>query len=140
MKARNFLEQIEKMDRLIDNKLIEKDQWYAVATGITARMQEDKVQATSSPNRMEDAVLKMIECENEINRQIDAFIDKKRHVISVIEQLDTLEYDILHKRYVQYISLEDIADIAGKSASWARENHNSALKDVQRILDESEVL
>ena len=35
MKAKVFLGQLEKLDKIIENKLIEREQWKAVALGVT---------------------------------------------------------------------------------------------------------
>ena len=37
MKAKEYLQQVEKLNIMIDNKLIELEQWKAMAVGITGR-------------------------------------------------------------------------------------------------------
>lgn len=43
MKAKEFLRQIQKTDRMIENKMIEKEQWKSVALGTTAHIQTAKI-------------------------------------------------------------------------------------------------
>ena len=62
-------------------------------------------------------------------------IDKKKDVISVIEHLNATEYDILHKVYVQYFTLDEVAEMYEKTYSWATTVHGRALRNVQKILD-----
>jgi hypothetical protein len=76
--------------------------------------------------------------EAEINAAIDRLADTKKDVISVIEQLNVNEYDLLHKVYVQYLTLEEFADMNEKTYRWAASVHGRALQNVQRILDERE--
>ena len=135
MKAQDFLRQLKKLDCLITNKLIEKEQWQAMATGISARVGGERVQSSGSQQKMADAVGRYIDLEKEIDRTVDALIDTKKDVISVIEQLSPIEYDLLHKRYVQYMDLLDIADMYDKSISWVTTMHGRGLKHVQDILD-----
>ncbi len=138
MKAKCFLRQIEKLDRMIKNKVVEQEQWRSIAMGTTAPMGGERVQSSGSKQKMADAVERFVEIEKEINKSIDILVDTKNDVISVIEQLKTIEYDILHKLYVQYMSLYDVADIYDKSYSWVTTIHGRALKNVQRILDQRE--
>lgn len=135
MDAKQFLKQLEKLDLMIGNKLAEKQQWKAIATGTTASIGGERVQSSCSQQKMADAVSRYVDIEREIDEQIDKLIDAKQDVISVIEQLKPIEYDLLHKIYVQYIKLYEVPDIYGKTYSWATTVHGRALKNVQAILD-----
>lgn len=135
-KAQIYLEQPEKLDLRIKNKLIEKQQWRDIALGITASMDGERVQSSGAKSKMADAVGKCVDCEAEIDSLVDILIDTKKEVIQTIEQLDSpIEYDLLHRRYIQYQSLQDIADHFGKDYGWATTTHGRALKSVQAILD-----
>ena len=136
MTAKEYLQQLEKLDTIIQNKLIEKDQWNEVALGITARMDGERVQSSGAKSKMAEAVEKCVDIEAEIDSLIDALISTKKDVIHTIEQVENpTEYNILHKRYVQYLQLQDIADDYGKDYGWATTTHGRALKSVQEILD-----
>lgn len=136
MKAKDYLKQLQKLDRLIENKLAEKEQWRAIATSTTQQLTPDKVQSTSNPHKMADAIHKIIEIEAEIDACVDRLVDTKKDVISTIERLNPTEYDLLHKVYVQYFTFDEVADKKGKSYSWVTTVHGRALKNVQRIIDE----
>ena len=135
MTAKDFLKQLTKLDMMIENKQIEKEQWKAIALNVTAKYEGERVQASSSQQKMADAIEKYIEIETEINACIDELIEVKKDVISVIEQLNPSEYDLLHKVYVQHITLEDASVLCDKTYSWATTIHGRALKEVQKILD-----
>ena len=136
MKAKDYLKQLQKLDRLIENKLAEKEQWRAIATSTTQQLTHDKVQSTSNPHKMADAIHKIIEIEAEIDACVDRLVDTKRDVISTIERLNPTEYDLLHKVYVQYFTFDEVADKKGKSYSWVTTVHGKALKNVQRMIGE----
>jgi hypothetical protein len=146
MKAKDFLCQVEKLDNIIKNKLIEIDQWKAIAMNVTSGgntvlingvpHQADKVQSSGNPQKMADAVNMYVDIEAEINRCIDKLVDIKKDVTSVIEMLNTEQYDLLHKVYIQHLPLPDAAEACGKSYSWATTIHGRALKNVQKIIDE----
>lgn len=136
MTAKEYLQQVEKLDLLIQNKLAEKQQWLEVALGITAHLGGERVQTSGSKSKMAEAVEKCIDVEREISALIDRMIDTKDEIISVIEGVENpTEYDVLHKRYIQKMSLQQIADRYGKEYSWATTTHGRALKSVQDILD-----
>ena len=135
--AKEYLLQVKKLDLLIKNKLIEKQQWKDIALGITANMDGERVQSSGTKSKMADALVKCIDIETEINSLIDKLIDTKKEVIAVIERLSSpLQYDVLHMHYIQFITLQEIADKYGMSYDWAKQAHKRALKNVQRIRDE----
>ena len=146
MKAtRAFLNQLEKLDKIIENKLIEKEQWKSIAFGLSAggdsvkikgewHMME-KVQSAGNPQKMADAIARYVDIEKEIDQTIDRLIDIKKDVTNVIEQLNPTEYDLLHKVYVQHITLYEVSVLLDKSYSWVTTVHGRALKNVKRILD-----
>ena len=136
--AQIYLEQPERLDIQIKNKLIEKQQWHDIALGITANMEGERVQSTGGKNKMADAIDKCVDMEAEIDRLVDELIDTKKDVIQTIERLDSpTEYNVLHMRYIQYLSLQDIADHYNRDYGWATTTHGRALKSVQVILEET---
>ena len=138
MNAKEFLLQIKKLDKLIENKLVEIQQWKDIAANSTTNMTGEKVDSTPNPRRTEDAICKYIDLEAEARNDFDRFIKAKNDVISVIEQLNATEYDFLHKVYVQDFTLQDVADRYDMSYNWATTTHGRALKHVQIILNRRE--
>lgn len=138
--AKNFLLQVERLDVRITNKLIEKQQWRDVALGITASIGGERVQSSSSQQKMADAINKCVDMESEIDNLIDELINTKKKVIETIEKLySPTEYRILHLRYIQHISLTDIAERLNREYTWVTTTHGRALKNVQNILEREKV-
>lgn len=136
MNAKDYLQQPKKLDMMILNKLAEQRQWRDIALGITANMEGERVQSSGAKTKMADAVEKCVDMEAEIDSLVDTLIDVKKDVIQTIEKLDSpVEYDVLHRRYIQYISLQDIADHYHYDYGWATTVHGRALKSLQAILD-----
>ena len=136
-KAQLYLERVEMIDSIIKNKLIEKQQWMDIALGITANMGGERVQSSGSQSKMADAIGKCVDMEAEIDGLVDKLIDTKKEVIQTIEQLDSPTlYNILHLRYIQFKSLQQIADDYDRDYGWVTTNHGRAIADVQKILDE----
>ena len=134
--AQEFLERVEKIDTLVENKLIEQRQWKDLALSITATMGGERVQSSSkSTSKMEDAVVKCIMIEDEIAAAVESLIAEKKKVVRTIEELNSpTEYRILHMRYIQYIRLADIAEKLNKEYTWVTTVHGRAVKHIQNIL------
>ena len=136
MDAKYFLNQVKKLDLQITNKLIEKQQWHDIALGITANMDGERVQSSGAKSKMADAIDKCIDMEVEIDSLVERLIDIKKDVVSTIERLDSpTEYDLLHKRYIQFMSLQEIADHYGRDYTTITTAHGRALKNVQALLE-----
>ena len=134
--AQMFLSRVKMIDALVEHKLIEQRQWKDLALSITANMGGEKVKSSSTTtSKMEDAVIKCIMIEEEIAAAVERLIAEKKAVVGLIEKLDSpTEYRILHMRYIQYISLADIATKMKKEYTWVTTVHGRAVKHVQDLL------
>lgn len=132
--AQVYLEQVEKLDAKIKNKLIEKQQWKDIALGITANMDGERVQSSGGKNKMARAVDRCVDIEAEIDSLIEELIGAKKEVIQTIEQLySPTEYNVLHMRYIQYKTLQEIADHYGRDYDWAKVTCKRACNHIQAI-------
>ena len=134
MDAVAFLSQVKKNEAVIKNKLIEREQWMAMAMSITANYEGERVQAAGNLQKMSDAIAKCVDMQKEIDILIEQFVKVKKEVLSVIEQLDPDEYDVLHMRYIQHLTNNEVAVIRGHGASWASTMHTKGCNSVQKIL------
>lgn len=151
MNAREFLELPKMIDRRIENKKTEMEMWITIAESTTAHSEGDRVQSSGSQQKMADAINIFIDLEREVAEEMIQLAEIKRDVIQVIQQLKVNEYDVLHKMYIgvmvkiktpggiknviEYQTLDQVADMYGKSRSWAKDNHRSGLVKVQKYLD-----
>ena len=137
-KAQIYLEQVDKLNAMIENKIAEVAQWRGIALGITSHSEGERVQSSGSNQKMSDAVDRAIDLQSEINGMVDRLIDLKQEIILTIELLNATEYDVLHKRYIQGMQFDEIGAAKGKSKSWATTVHGRALQNLNLILDERE--
>lgn len=135
MEVRSYLEQLDKQDRLIENKLLEKQRWKEIAMSITVSTEGEKVQSSGSQQKMENAIINYIDLEREIDMDIIRCAKEKQKIINTLELLPAIEYDVLHMIYVQHKTFDDIADKYTKSYSWSTTIHGRALQHLQEILD-----
>ena len=125
------------IDALVENKLIEQRQWKDLALSITANMGGERVQSSSTTtSKMEDAVINCIMIEEEIAAAVEKLISEKKNAVRIMEALHSpTEYRILHMRYIQYISLADIAERLNREYTWVTTVHGRAVKHVQNLLN-----
>lgn len=132
MVAREYLQEIERLKKIIANKELEKQNWIELASGISVNMDRERVQASSDCHSMERQVVEAVQ----IDECIKALKAEIRERIETIEKLDASDYDFLHKVYVQGKSLKEVRNEMKKSYSWAKTKHSRAIKNLQKILDE----
>lgn len=155
MNAEAFLEQIMKLDRMIENKQNERERWLMLAYNTTAGAAPEtgvRVQTSGNKQLMADAINSSVDIEREISATIGKLYEARKQIIGVIEQLPVDEYDVLHKLYVgevstdkqgrkrfSYMSIQEAADALGKSYSWASGKKGSGLQRVKKIIDEQQI-
>lgn len=108
--AQEYLLQVQKLDSSIDSRLEQVAHLKAMTTKITTTLKQDVVSGSGNQDKIGDAIAKIIDLENEINRDIDTYVDKKREICRVIESVkDPDQMVVLQKRYLLYEPWEQIA-------------------------------
>ena len=77
-----------------------------------------------------------IRLESELKAEIADLIRSRQEMIAAIERLPEAEYYVLYGVYVQRLTLQEVADNAEKSYSWAAQRKAKALKMVQKMIEE----
>ena len=132
MRAKEFLEQIEMLDKLIENRQADAQRWRDIANNTTVNMSGERVQSSGSHDTIANAICTYLDIERE---EIDGLLTKRKDIIGVIEKLPPIHYDLLHKVYVQHFTLKEVASMYDMSYNWATTTHGKALKEVQIIIN-----
>ncbi len=133
MKAKWFLMKIEEIDAKIEGRSYEIMQLKMIASGRTAQWGSERVQSSGSQQKMADAVAKYIDYEND--HEMKELLLLKQYIINTIKKLPTKYYKMLHRIYVQGMTIRDIYLMERMSRTWGDRLHNEALKELQKILD-----
>lgn len=134
MDTKQYLSQIERLDKMIQNKLSEIYQLKTMACSITVSNENDRVQTSSDNDRLGSVVSKIVDLEKETNKLVDSFIDKRSHIISQIDELDNIDYyHVLSMRYVARNTFEEIASKTNWSIRKVFSIHGEALKEFERL-------
>lgn len=136
MNPKEYLSQVRKYDRLINNKLETIASLRSLVTSVTIELKSDVVQSSGTKDKMASAVERIIDLEREIDRDIDQLVNLKREVMSVIDKIgDPVLIDILYKRYFRYEKWEEIAIEMNYSYRQVTRLHGQALQDVRKIIE-----
>lgn len=134
MKAKEYLQQLQRLDIMINQKIKELGDLRLMSQS-AGGIDYSKERVQSSPSG--DApfvkpVLRMIELEQEINAEIDRFVDEKHEIINQIQALQNPKHiDILYKHYVEFKRLEIVAVEMNFTYQYIVELHGTALKEFQ---------
>lgn len=133
MKVKEYLRKVELMDAKINQKQSQLDELREKVRAIGGMdYTKDRVQTSHKNNAQEGLILKCIEMEEEINKNIDDYIDFKNAIIKEINTLSDVRYiKILFKRYIEYKSLYRIAQEMEYSYDHIRRLHGHALENLK---------
>lgn len=133
METKEYLQQIGRYDRLINNKLVELAQYRSMACSVSAVKNDEKVQSSPSHDTMDKIVSKIEQMENEIDMLVDRYIDNKRIIISQIDSMsDEMTYQILFSRYVEQKTFEKMAIEMNYCYKQIIRRHGKALQEFEQ--------
>ena len=135
MSAKEYLKDLKRLDTMINQKIKELDDLKALREGVGGLdYSKDRVQTSMLGDAsFVNSTLRIIELEQEINNEIDKFVDKKHTIINQIHTLnDSKHIEILHKRYVEFKSFELIAVEMSYAYDYVRRLHGIALQNFKR--------
>lgn len=135
MKAKEYLQQLQRLDAVINQKIKELEGLRLTLSSVgSIDYAKDRVQTGSSSDApFVRTIEKIADLEAEIDREIDSFVDKKHQIINEIQGLsNAIHIQILFKRYVEFKRLEVISVEMNYTYAYTRELHGYALQDFER--------
>ncbi len=135
MTSKEYLLQARFLDASIRTKVEQIEALNDLATSCTAVISDMPRNPNRGGSRMADAVMKIIDLQEEIKNDMIELVNLKREIMDVIKAVSSLELrTILEKRYLSFISWERIAVELGYSIQHTYRLHDAALKEVEEIL------
>lgn len=128
-----WLERVAKLNRLIDAKLVEREQLLALARRMTPDMDGMPHGKGTVSDPVGNIAVKLVELAHDIDRQIDEYVDHKTQVSKALEKLPDPHYTVFHMHYIQFISWSKICSTMNYSRQqlWRiRKKSLQILKDV----------
>lgn len=130
-----WLEQVKKLDELIEAKQAEKDQLWALITRTTSNNDgmPHAVGGVSDP--IGNITPKLLALKDELDGLIDQYIQHKETVLKTLQQLPPKEYGALHRHYIRYMKWEDVAEDMNKSYMTVMRWRKKGLKSLEMLLN-----
>lgn len=133
MTTKEYLGQISRLNRMINNKLTEIAQLKDMVVSISAPQSGERVQTTQNFDKIGTKYAKIDEMERKIDGMVDELVDKKE---KIIQQIDSMEdentYNILFARYIEKKTFEMIATEMKYSWRQVVRLHGTALKQFEK--------
>ena len=134
MTTKEYLNQIERMDKMITNKLSEIYQLKIMACSITVSGDSERVQTSGNQDKLGSTIAKIVDLERETDELVDSLVDKRKEILSQIDNMKNIDhYDVLHKHYVERRTFQDIADSENWSIRQVFNIHGRALQEFEKM-------
>nr|WP_236887311.1 hypothetical protein [Dehalococcoides mccartyi] len=89
---------------------------------------------TRNIHRMEDVIVKMMDLESEINTDLNALVDLKHEIVTIIKCVEAPDLQtILELRYLCFKTWEEISVELHLDIRWVHRLHNRGLNEVDAI-------
>ena len=139
MTAKEYLSQAFWLDAGIDSKLDQLERLNALATRTTTAFSKTPHACRPNPGNHEDIIIKIIDLEDKIKVEMDRLIELKAEIVRTIDKVSSAEQRaILEKRYLCFLSWEEVAAETNYSIQHVFRLHGYALKEIDAIIkDES---
>lgn len=129
MTTKDYLNQISRLNRMINNKLVEIQQLKEMACSISAITNGDRVQTSLNFDKIGTSIAKIDEMERNLDKMIDEYVDKKNLIIAQIDSVEDEDcYNILFSRYIEKKTFEVIATELNYSWRQIVRLHGKALR------------
>lgn len=135
--AKNYLCQIENLDRRITAKIEERQNVLDTLLRVTPVMRITTSSGAAGHDKMENGIAKLTAYEEEINADIDRLVALKREISELIDRVENPKRRaVLRFRYINYKTFEQIAVDMNMTERNIYHIHRKALRDVSRILED----
>ena len=139
MTAKEYLGQAYRLDQRINSKLQQVESLRSLTRKVTASYDGETVFHTRNVTSLEDTIFRLMEAEEELNRQIDELVVLKMDISRMINRVrnESLRL-ILEKRYLCFLHWDQIAAEMHYSRRWVLKRHARAVEVVDKLMAESE--
>ena len=135
MNAKEYLKQAFYLDKRINSKLEQVESLNALATKATTTLSDMPKDPNKGTSRLGDTIAKIIDLQEEINKDIDKLVDLKAEIVGIIKRIDNKELQvILEKRYLCFETWEKIAVEMTYDIRHIHRLHNLGLKETSKLL------
>lgn len=105
-----YLSQIRKLDKMINNRLKEIDELRIMAENVSSmKLVSDVVKTSGRTDQLERIVVKIIDAEHIVDCLVDRYVDKRKEITEQIESMEYVTYNVLFLRFMLNYTFSNIA-------------------------------
>lgn len=134
MTTKEYLNQISRLNRMINNKLSELAELKELTVSISSVRTGERVQTSPNYDSISSAIAKIDEKEREIDLLIDKFVDLKAEIKNQIDKVPKERYRfILDQKYIHLKTIREISDMLCITDRGCKKAHKIALEKFEKM-------
>ena len=138
MNAKEYLQQAQKIDRIVKSKLNQIERLESLATSASQTLDPSGSHASADPtkgSKLENMVVGIIDLKEQVQKQAAKLIEVRKEITETINSINNLSVQfILEERYLIYRTWDEIADETGFSKNYLYHMHSTGLQLVDGVL------
>ena len=135
MTTKEYFDQALTLNKRINSKLDHLGSLREMATKASTTLSDMPRSSSRNVHQMEDIISKIVDLENEINGDIDRFVDMKREYMLVIgDVINPVHQLVMEQRYLCCRTWEQISVELGYDLRWLHRLHGRALQEAEEVL------
>lgn len=129
MTTKEYLGQVGRLNKQIQNKLADIYQLKTMACSVTMTNENDRVQTSPEKDKIGMFVARIVQAEKECND----LVDRRAYIVSQIDQMeDVVVYDVLTQKYVLQKTESEIAEEKDRTERHIRRILSAARDDFEK--------
>ena len=139
MRAKEYLGQFGRYEDRIQRKLVDVYRSRVLATNISVAFGADRVQTSGNGDRISGLVASIVDIEREVERLLQEYRDFSNEALWQLENMclggesGMAQYKVLHARFVQRMTFEDIAEAMNYSERQVYNLYRDGLAEFERL-------
>ena len=135
MTAKEYLQQIYLLDQTVNINLDELQRLRDLSVKANATISDMPGSATRNTQKMESAIVKMVDLEMKIDGEIDKLVDLKTKIRGEISEMPDVRYRfLLQARYINLMSWDTIANDMALCKRQVLRLHSEALQEFDKVV------
>lgn len=112
MRAKEYLSQIEELERKAARAALDVNKYRELAVSIGIDTSKEYVQSSGDKDTVGNAAIKILDAQKEAEEHVKRYVERKKIITWQIENIGCQDYaDLLFYRYVEYMTFGDIASL-----------------------------
>lgn len=137
MKARDYFSEIERKERILQNKKEDLEELQAMATSVNKPLGKDNVKSSGEKDKLGEMVCNITELKKEIEQLQVEVVNLKHDIKDKIYQLDDdKKIFIIKKRYFDNLGWDEISSLLDRSYHHIHKIHKRAMADLDTLLEQ----